>query len=282
MRFLWTLETTGGAHDFYFAHTQMFLDLKNIWWSARNIQWSSIFSTPGPNFVWELKKFSFVFQMQRKVPNRVTFSISMLFRSVLDRQWHIPKLGKTVEHASIEVDIKSMEETVDTKHTSSEEALLETLLKHYKELNVCGIPMTWLIFLKLYRMSLVWCSTYVTEPFPGLRAMTSLVLTVLLLTALVKPYKDNTNNKVALLPYLTSTCIAIINVAKSVLVFGVYQPSVSVLSVLSYMDIVDNILLSGLPLLALCLWIFFLVWKLVRGKKSAWSQVAFLCPFQNG
>ena len=78
------------------------------------------------------------------------------------------------DDASLEIG----ETEKDVEYTSSEEALMETLLKHYKTMKICGLSMTWLVFLKLYRMALVWCSTYITEPFPRLCAMNVLVIVI--------------------------------------------------------------------------------------------------------
>ena len=169
---------------------------------------------------------------------------------------------------SVKISILNAGQVKDVEYTSTEEAILETLLKHYKTLNICGIHMTWLVFLKLYRMALVRCSTYITEPFPRLCVMTALVLIITIVTALVKPYKDNIANKVAFLSYIASHCIAFINMAKSALISGTYELTPLVKSVTTYLDLCDSILLSWLPLVALALWIFNSLWNLVRPKKE--------------
>lgn len=48
--------------------------------------------------------------------------------------------------------------------TESEEVVLTTLLKHYKCLDIFGIPLTWLGVHKFYRVILVACNTYISRP----------------------------------------------------------------------------------------------------------------------
>ena len=169
--------------------------------------------------------------------------------------------------ASLEAEKLVAEPRKDIQYSSSDEALMETLLKHYRTLDVCGVPMTWLVFLKLYRMALVWGNTYIREPFPRLCFMTILVLLITVIAGLVKPYKDNAANKVTFLSYITSLCIAFINMAKSVLISGVYQPSALVMTVTMYLDICDKVLLSWLPVGAIALWILYSIFNLIRANK---------------
>ena len=154
----------------------------------------------------------------------------------------------------------------EVEYTSTEEALMETLLKHYKTLNICGVRLTWLVFLKLYRMALVWCSTYITEPFPRLCGMTVLVLLITVVVAFVKPYKDKMANQVAFLSYIASLSIAFINMAKSALISGIYQPTPLITSVTQYLNVFDSILLTWLPVLAIALWVLYSIMNLIRPK----------------
>ena len=152
-------------------------------------------------------------------------------------------------------------------YTATEKSLMETLLKHYKTLCVCGVCMTWFVFLKLYRMSLVWCSTYITEPLPRLCGMTVLVLLITVLTAKIKPYKENIANSIAFFSYIASLCIVIINITKSALISGVYKPTSLVQSVLTYLNLCDTILLSWLPIGAIAMWFLYSIWNLINKNK---------------
>ena len=55
------------------------------------------------------------------------------------------------------------------------EAILHTLLEHYKSLCICGVKFTWLGVHKLYRVALIACNTYITEHLPRLWIMTSVL-----------------------------------------------------------------------------------------------------------
>ena len=171
------------------------------------------------------------------------------------------------DHTSSDIGIPNSKLRQKVVYTATEESLMETLLKHYKTLRVCGVCMTWLVFLKLYRMALVWCSTYITEPLPRLCGMTVLVLLITVLTAKIKPYKENIANSMAFFSYIASLCIVIINITKSALISGVYKPTSLVQSVLTYLDLCDTILLSWLPAGAIATWILYSIWNLIIKNK---------------
>ena len=67
------------------------------------------------------------------------------------------QIGNSVDFPEMENSIKSTEE-------SCEEEIVECLLKHYKYLSVFGIRFTWLGVHKIYRVALVACRTFITEP----------------------------------------------------------------------------------------------------------------------
>ena len=170
------------------------------------------------------------------------------------------------DHTSSDIGIPNSKLRQKVVYTATEESLMETLLKHYKTLRVCGVCMTWLVFLKLYRMALVWCSTYITEPLPRLCGMTVLVLLTTVLTVKIKPYKENIANNIAFFSYIASLCIVIINITKSALISGVYKPTSLVQSVLTYLNLCDTILLSWLPIGAIATWILYSMWNLIKKK----------------
>ena len=97
------------------------------------------------------------------------------------------------------------------------EAVLQTLLDHYKTLNACGVNFTWLGIHKFYRVALVACYTYITEPLQRLWIVTALLVFLAVLNTVVKPYKDNRANLTSILSYSANICIAIINLSKTML-----------------------------------------------------------------
>ena len=165
--------------------------------------------------------------------------------------------------------------TTDTKteppqdtviYTKSEEVVTEYLLKHYRTLNIKGISMTWLGFHKLYRMTLVACNTYITEPLPRLCAMTTLVLAITFVTIFLKPYKEQPANKTAILSHAGSICIAVINIVKSTLIAGIYDPNYLVRTITYYLDLCETILLTWVPVVAISMWLFYSLLQHIRSK----------------
>ena len=152
------------------------------------------------------------------------------------------------------------------EYSKSEMLVIEHLLKHYKTLRICGISMTWLGFHKLFRMVLIWCNTYIMEPLPKLSAMSGLVLFMAFITIFTKPYKETTANTVAILSHAASICIAIMNVAKSALIAGVYDPNDLVRTVVQYLDFFENILLTWVPVGVTGVWLMYTVWQFARPK----------------
>ena len=109
-----------------------------------------------------------------------------------------------------------------TEHETSREQVIHTLLEHYKTMKIFGIRFTWLGIHKLYRTILVACNTYITEPLTRIYFMSLMLLIIAVLNAVVKPYKQNTTNSVAVLSYAANLCIAMVNIGKSyMMTFGV-------------------------------------------------------------
>ena len=150
--------------------------------------------------------------------------------------------------------------------SESEKVITEHLLKHYKALKICGVPMTWLAFHKLYRMSLIWCHTYITEPLPRLSAMSVLAILVTFITIFVKPYKETTANNIAILSHAASVCISVINIVKSTLIVGNYDPNELVRTMVKYFDLCEVILLTWIPVVAIALWLLYTIAKISKSK----------------
>ena len=154
----------------------------------------------------------------------------------------------------------------NNEHSESEKIITEHLLKHYKALKICGVPMTWLAFHKLYRMSLIWCHTYIMEPLPRLSAMSVLAILVTFITIFVKPYKETTANNIAVLSHAASICISVINIVKSTLIVGDYDPNELVRTMVKYFDLCEVILLTWIPVVAITFWLLYTIAKISKSK----------------
>ena len=71
----------------------------------------------------------------------------------------------------------------------SKDAIRETLLKHFKTMKLFGIRFNWFAVHKIYRMSLVACSTYISDSITRPCTMSSILLCILLLHFILSPYK---------------------------------------------------------------------------------------------
>ena len=63
-------------------------------------------------------------------------------------------------------------------YSKSEIEILTALFEHYRELNLLGMRFTWLCIHKLYRVVLVACNTFITEPIYRLCLMTLVLIIV--------------------------------------------------------------------------------------------------------
>ena len=145
-------------------------------------------------------------------------------------------------------DVERLRQENEFTYTKSEDVVTKYLLKHYRTLNVKGISMTWLGFRKLCRMTLVACNTYITEPLPRLCAMNALLVMITFITIFLKPHKEKPANKTAILSHAASICIAVINIVKSTMTAGIYDPNDLVRSIIHYLDLCESILLGYLLL----------------------------------
>ena len=152
----------------------------------------------------------------------------------------------------------------DDKYSESEEALMETLEKHYKCVKICNLKIAWLVFHKCYRFALVACNSFINEPLPRLCALTALVLSA---TLFLKPFKDNVANFVIHIFFIASSVIAILNLTKAGLLAGGYESNSLVLTILNFFDIFESALKSWIPLAAAVIWAIFAIWKTTCKKK---------------
>ena len=159
---------------------------------------------------------------------------------------------------SSKLNIEQCTDASELKHSKNEEAILETLLKYYKCLQVHGIRFTWLGIHQSYRVILVLCNTYITEPLPRLWAMTTALMLIAIANSFMKPYKDDKANKTAILSYAANLCISMINVFKTGLVTFDCKTNCSIVdTLLWYFSLCEKILLIYLPVVALTVWLIF-------------------------
>ena len=86
--------------------------------------------------------------------------------------------------------------------------------------------------------------------------MTLVLLIIAGLNAIVKPYKHNTANSVAVLSYIANVCIAMVNIGKSyMMTFTSITNESFRIMLLSYLDTCENVLLIYLPITAAGIWV---------------------------
>ena len=148
-------------------------------------------------------------------------------------------------------------------YSKSETEILTSLLEHYRELNLFGMRFTWLCIHKLYRVVLVACNTFITEPIYRLCLMTLFLIIVTVLNSIVKPYNDNKANLAASLSYAANLCLAVLNIVRSVMItFQCKSNSSFQATVLWYFNLTENALLSYIPCMVLgALFVYTVVQK---------------------
>ena len=156
------------------------------------------------------------------------------------------------------------------KESPSEEAILHTLVEHYRKIKFCGIRFNWLCIHKMYRLLLVASNTYIKEPVPKLLTMTALLITVSLGNSIIRPYKDKRANTTAMLSYAANLCIAMMNFGKAVLVTFDCKTNCSLKDdILEYFKVVEKILLVYTPVAALVGWAIYTgIQKCSKSKKA--------------
>ena len=157
-------------------------------------------------------------------------------------------------------------------YSKSEIEILNVLLEHYKELNLLGMRFTWLCIHKLYRIALVACNTFITEPISRLCLMTLvLIIVATIANTFVKPYNDYKANLTASFSYAANLCLAMLNIFKTALVTFDCKSNCSFQrTVLLYFDLTENALISYIPCVFIAAWfVFFMVQKCgVKNKKD--------------
>ena len=169
-----------------------------------------------------------------------------------------------------ELEAHSSKSATEVIHSKNEEAILDTLLKHYKCLQVRGIRFTWLGIHQAYRVILVVCNTYITEPLPKLWAMTTALMLTAVANTFMKPYQDEKANKTAILSYAANLCIAMINIGKIFLATFSCKRNCSVVdTLLWYFSLCEKILLIYLPLVAFVVWVIYVGIQKSRSKDKS-------------
>ena len=162
-------------------------------------------------------------------------------------------------HGTMGSELKSEKVKIKYKFNNSREAITYTLLKDYRPLSVCNVQFTWLGIHKIYRVGLVACSTYITDPWSRLYTMTMILLVMSVTTGFVQPYENRTTNKVAILSYVANICIAVVNVWKTAL--ATYGCTTNCEShkdmTIFYMGMVEDVLLSYIPAVVVPVAFFF-------------------------
>ena len=169
-----------------------------------------------------------------------------------------------------ELEAQSSKVSVTIEHSKNEEAILHTLLKHNKCLQVHGIRFTWLGIHQAYRVILVVCNTYITEPLPRLWAMTTALMLISVANTFMKPYQDDKANKTAILSYVANLCIAMINIGRTFLATFSCKTNCSVVdTLLWYFSSCEEILLIYLPVGTFVMWVIYIGVQKSRSKDKS-------------
>ena len=173
-------------------------------------------------------------------------------------------------HGKMCQKLKGEKLKIKNKFSNNREAITHTLLKDYRPLSVLNVQFTWLGIHKIYRVGLVACSTYISDPWTRLCVMTVVLLAMSVATVFAKPYKNRTTNKVALLSYVCNICIAFVNVWKTGLVtYGCTTNCKSHREMaLLYMGKIEDVLLSYLPVVVFPAALLVMVVQKCKQKKK--------------
>ena len=149
-------------------------------------------------------------------------------------------------------------------YSKSEIEILTALLEHYRELNLFGLRFTWLCIHKLYRIVLVTCNAFITEPIYRLYLMTLVLITV---NSIVKPYNDYKANLTVSFSYAANLCLAVLNIVRSIMITFDCRSNCSFQrTVLWYFDLTENVLLSYIPFVVIAAWLMFFMVQKCRSK----------------
>ena len=161
---------------------------------------------------------------------------------------------------------ESNEENFDGPKLEESEEVVHTLLHHYKTLKIFGIRITWLCFHKLYRIILVVCNTYITEPITRIYSMILALIVITALNSFMKPYKENTANIISTLSYVANLLLGTFSIARSFLLTVDCKINCTFVDVVvSYIQICENVLLIHFPIVAI---VAFVVYKGIKKCQS--------------
>ena len=142
------------------------------------------------------------------------------------------------------------------ENTPTEEAVLHSLLHHYVPFQMCGTKFTWLGMHKLFRIFLVGCQTYISEPIIRLLLMNVALILITSATIYVKPYVDKKANFTAIFSYCASLVIVSINIGKAFMItFDSKRNLPLKVGILRYFDKIEDTLLLYVPVAAVVLWL---------------------------
>ena len=176
-----------------------------------------------------------------------------------------------------ELESDSSEKKTEIKPKSIEDECLDSgkeitknMLDHYKTLKLFGLRFTWLAIHKMYRIALVACNTYLTDPLMRLLTMSILLIFIFTVNTFIKPYKTNETNVITTLSYLLNILIAILNICKAVLEKFSCKNNCSFSSIfIKYVDIIENVFLVYIPVVMISLFMFLKVLRKCKKKDKA-------------
>ena len=123
---------------------------------------------------------------------------------------------------------------------------------------------------KLYRTILVAFNTYITEPVTRIFVMSLLLIIIGLLTCVIRPYKENTTNIVAVLPYTANVCIVLVSIAKTLIMTFDCRTNCLLKSILlGYLDVCEDLFLIYIPISAVVLSSLYMGLKKCTGKNKS-------------
>ena len=115
---------------------------------------------------------------------------------------------------SFEKITENTSKIIEGEFLDSGNEITKNMLDHYKTLKIFGFRFTWLAIHKMYRITLVACNTYLTDPLVRLLSMTILLLIIFAINSFIKPYKKKETNFIATLSYLLNTLIAMFSIVR--------------------------------------------------------------------
>ena len=159
---------------------------------------------------------------------------------------------------------------IEDELLDSGKEITKNMLNHYKTLKLFGFRFTWLAIHKMYRIALVACNTYLTDPLVRLLSMTILLIFIFAINSFIKPYKKNETNAISTLSYLLNTIIAIFNVCKAGLERFSCKTNCSSRSVfINHVQFLENALLVYVPIGIISLFMIVAILKKCKKKDKS-------------